>query len=98
MIHDCNIEGSAAQVVNQDSFVFLTTGNAIANRCCSRFINNIKYIKPCQLTSILSCLSLIHTKVSWASNNNILDFFALLDNASMDQLFICILCYTEQSI
>ena len=67
-LDDGNIEGTAAQVVNQDLLFFLII-KAVSQSCCGRLVDDTLYIKACNLSGVLCCLTLCIIEVSMNRNN-----------------------------
>ena len=80
-LDDGNIEGTAAKVVYHDLLLFLIV-KAVCQCCSSRLVDDTFYIKSCDLTCILGCLSLCIVEVCRNSDNCLAYFLA--------QIVLCI--------
>ena len=103
--NDGNIESTAAKVIYHDLLFFFIV-KTICKSCCCRLVDDTFYIKTCNLTCILGCLTLSVIKVSRNCDNcfcyslakiSLCIFFQLLKNHSgnfLRRIFLVVNCYT----
>ena len=67
---DADIEGAAAQVIDQDGVV-VGFVNAVSQGCCRRLVDDTQYFQACNLAGVFGSLTLRVGEVSRNGNNRL---------------------------
>ena len=82
--HNGDIQRASAEIKYENLHVFFCFVQPKSQGCRSRLVNNPDYVKSCNRSSVLGCLTLVIIKVCWNSDYG---FFYWLPNKCLSVFF-----------